>query len=127
MKIEKVEPFILNYELEDSFYFSQWEYKKRTICLVKVTTDDGIYGWGEGYGPASLVKAGIDFFMPLLLNQDPQHHERLWRAMFLRSFDFARRGILLSALSAIDVALWDLKAKPLQVSRVKQWAALRVI
>ena len=111
MKIEKVEPFILTYELDDSFYFSQWEYKTRTVCLVKVTTDDGVYGWGEGYGPANLIKAGIEFFTPYLLNQDPQHHERLWRTMFLRSFDFARRGVLLSALSAIDVALWDLKGK----------------
>lgn len=111
MKIEKVEPFILNYELDNSFYFSQWEYKKRIICLVKVTADNGIYGWGEGYGPANIIKAGIEFFTPFLLNQDPQHHERLWRTMFLRSFDFARRGVFLSALSAIDVALWDLKGK----------------
>ena len=111
MKIEKIEPFIFQYELEDSFYFSQWEYKARTICLVKVTADDGTYGWGEGYGPASLVKGGIEFLTPDLLGRDPQQPEALWQTMFLRSFDFARRGVLLSAVSAIDVALWDLKGK----------------
>lgn len=111
MKIASIEPFVVSYELDESFYFSQWEYKSRTICLVKMTTEDGTYGWGEGYGPASLVKAGIEFLAPDLIGRDPCHHETLWQTMFLRSFDFARRGVLLSALSAIDVALWDLKGK----------------
>jgi len=115
MKIVKIEPFILNYELDESFYFSQWEYDKRVICLVKITADDGIYGWGEGYGPANLIKAGVDFFSPILLNEDPLHSERLWQNMFRRSLDYARKGILLSALSAIDVALWDLKGKLLNL------------
>jgi D-galactarolactone cycloisomerase len=111
MKITNIEPIIVNHKLNKSFYFSQGEYNMRTICLVKITTDSGTYGWGEGYGPAFLVKAGIEFFTPLIIGNDPLHHENLWQTMYLRSLDFARSGILVSALSAIDVALWDIKGK----------------
>jgi D-galactarolactone cycloisomerase len=65
MRIKKIEPFIVSQQLEEPFHFSQWEYQTRTICLVKITTADGTYGWGEGYGPANLVKAGIDFLLLL--------------------------------------------------------------
>jgi len=111
MKISAIEPFVVSHRLEREFYFSQWRYDTRTICLVKITCDDGTFGWGEGYGPAEVVKAGIEFFRPLLIGHSPLETESLWQMMYLRSLDYARRGILLSALSAIDVAMWDLKGK----------------
>ena len=111
MKISTIEPFVVSHKLEREFYFSQWRYDTRTICLVKITCDDGTFGWGEGYGPAEVVKAGIEFFRPLLIGRSPLETESLWRMMYLRSLDYARRGILLSALSAIDVGLWDLKGR----------------
>lgn len=114
MHIKKVESFIVSCQLKESFYFSQWRYDNRTICLVKITTNDGLYGWGEGYGPAEIVKAGIEFFTPNIVDKDPLQQENLWQVMYLSCLDHARRGILLSALSAIDVALWDLKGKILR-------------
>ena len=114
MQIKKVESFVVSCQLKESFYFSQWRYDNRTICLVKITTNEGLYGWGEGYGPAKIIKSGIEFFTPLLLDSDPLQEENLWQAMYLRSLDHARRGIMLSALSALDVALWDLKGKILK-------------
>ena len=111
MIIKKIEPIIVHQKLKEPFHFSQWEYQSRTICLVKITTDNGTYGWGEGYGPANLVKAGIEFFAPFVLEMDALDHENVWQQMYLRSLDFARRGVLLAALSAIDIALWDLKGK----------------
>ena len=59
--IAKIEPIVVSQTLEEPFYFSQWEYQKRTICLVKITTNTGIVGWGEGYGPFGIVKAAIEF------------------------------------------------------------------
>ena len=56
MKIVRVQPLIVSQNLSQPFSFSQWEYSKRTICLVKITTDNGIIGWGEGYGPAEVIK-----------------------------------------------------------------------
>lgn len=115
MKIIKIEPVIVSQQLKEPFYFSQWEYQSRTICLIKITTDNGIYGWGEGYGPAGLVKAGIEFFTPFILGMDALAHENVWQQMYLRSLDYARRGVLLAALSAIDIALWDIKGKHFQL------------
>ena len=63
--IAKIEPIVVSQTLDEPFYFSQWEYQKRTICLVKITTNTGIVGWGEGYGPFGIVKAAIEFFEPL--------------------------------------------------------------
>lgn len=115
MKIVKIEPFVVSQTLEEPFHFSQWEYQSRTICLVRVTTDDGTYGWGEGYGPANVVKAGIEFFNQFILGMDALEHEVVWQQMYLRSLDYARRGVLLASLSAIDIALWDIKGKHYQL------------
>ena len=114
MLIEKVESFLVSHSLEKAFSFSQKEYQSRAACLVKVTTDEGSYGWGEGYGPAELVEAGVGYLAPLILNKDPLQRENLWQAMYLHTLDHARRGIVLSALSAIDIALWDLSGKVLE-------------
>lgn len=111
MKIKSIESIILTDELKESFYFSQWEYSERRICIVKITSDTGHVGYGEGYGPASLVKAGIDHLTPYVVGQNPLETETIWSTMYRRTLDFARRGILVSAISAIDVALWDLKGK----------------
>jgi D-galactarolactone cycloisomerase len=111
MKITHIETYIVEQKLEKPFFFSQWEYDKRQVCLVKVTAADGTYGWGEGYGPAGVVAAGIQFFAPLVVGLDPLHVETIWQKMYLRSIDYARRGVLLASLSAIDIALWDLRGK----------------
>lgn len=113
--IARIETFVVSQALQRSFSFSQWHYDRRAVCLVRITTDDGRYGWGEGYGPAEVVRAGIGFLAPLLVGSDPVQNGTLWQHMHRRSLDFARRGVLLAALSAIDVALWDLKGKILGV------------
>ena len=112
-KIVNVESFVVRQRLEQPFYFSQWEQHERAVCLVRVTTDEGVYGWGEGYGPAEVVQAGIRWFTPHLLGQDPLHTAAIWQILYRRSLDYARRGVLLAALSAIDIALWDVKGKVL--------------
>ena len=111
MKIKKIEPVIVSQQLDEPFHFSQWEYQSRTICLVKITAEDGTYGWGEGYGPANVVKAGIEYFTPFIHELNALEHEVVWQQMYLRSLDYARRGVLLASLSAIDIALWDIKGK----------------
>lgn len=111
MRIKSIEPIVVSQELNEAFHFSQWEYKSRTICLVKVTTENGTVGWGEGYGPAYLVKAAIEFFTPHITGKDALQHEVVWQEMYLRSLDYARKGVMLAGLSAIDISLWDIKGK----------------
>lgn len=111
MKIAKIEPFVIFHQLDTPFYFSQWQYDTRKICIVKITLEDGTYGWGEGYGPASVIKAGIEFFSSFITGMSALEHENVWQEMYLRSMDYARSGILQAAISAIDIALWDIKGK----------------
>lgn len=111
MVIKKIETFILKDKLSKSFFFSQWEYSERCICVVKITTSDGQYGWGEGYGPASVLEAGIKLLEPMVIGKNPLENEVIWSDMYRKTLDFARRGILVASMSAIDIALWDLKGK----------------
>ena len=111
MKISRIEAYVAEQQLDRPFYFSQFEFQARQIALVKVVADDGTYGWGEGYGPATVVKAGIEFLAPLVVGEDPLQVEAIWSKMHLRSLDYARRGVLVAAISAIDIALWDLRGK----------------
>ena len=111
MKIIKIEPFVLSDQLEQSFFFSQWAYNERRICVVKITTDEGIYGWGEGYGPADVIRQGIALLEPILIGKNPLENETLWFEMYRKTLDFARRSVLFAAISAIDIALWDIKGK----------------
>lgn len=114
MKIKSIESFVLSDKLKESFYFSQWEYSERRICIVKVTSESGLVGWGEGYGPADVIRAGIEHLTQFIIGQNPLETETIWSIMYRRTLDFARSGILVSAMSAIDVALWDLKGKILK-------------
>jgi len=115
MIIEKIETFILKDKLSKSFFFSQWEYSERCICVVKITTSDGTYGWGEGYGPATVLEAGIKLLKPMVIGHDPLENEVIWNNMYRKTLDFARRGTLVASISAIDIAIWDLKGKILNL------------
>jgi D-galactarolactone cycloisomerase len=111
MKIARVESFVVSQSLESPFAFSQWEYASRSVALVRITAEDGLYGWGEGYGPASVVKAGIDLLAGLVVGRDALETATIWQSLYLRTLDYARSGTLAASVSAIDVALWDLKGK----------------
>lgn len=115
LKIKSVETFILSDRLQSSFFFSQWAYSERRICIVKISTECGIVGWGEGYGPADVIEAGIKLLTPILIGKNPLSQETIWFDMYRRTLDYARRGVLTASISAIDVALWDLKGKKLNL------------
>jgi galactonate dehydratase len=84
-------------------------------CLVRVTADDGTYGWGEAQASVLPEVIGIivqRLLRPLLIGRDPFDREVLWQELF----DTNRHrghgaGFLLGAISAIDIALWDLAGK----------------
>jgi D-galactarolactone cycloisomerase len=115
MKIVNIESYLLSDQLREAFYFSQWSYSERRICIVKITTDEGIIGWGEGYGPADVLEAGIKLLKPLLIGKDPLSQEALWFEMYRKTLDYARRGILVASISSLDIALWDIKGKALNL------------
>lgn len=112
MRISRITAHVLRADLQRPFRFSQWAYSQRAAALVRVETDDGIVGWGEAYGPPEIAAEAVrSFYTPLLLGRDPRDREALWHLMFARSIDYGQKGILVAALSAIDIALWDIGAR----------------
>jgi D-galactarolactone cycloisomerase len=117
MKIDCIRTHHLRDELDEPFGFSQWSYSTRNTLWVEIVADDGTTGWGECYGPAEVYQAAItSFYAPRLLGHDPLTTDRLWHNMWQWSLDFARGGIMMGAMSGIDIALWDLKGKSLGLS-----------
>ena len=111
MKISKIIPYVLNEDLEKEFFFSQWEYSNRKICIVKIICDNGIVGWGEAYGPAPVVKESINYIKQNIIGMNPLESDVIWSTLFRRVHDYGRSGVFVSAISAIDIALWDIKGK----------------
>jgi L-alanine-DL-glutamate epimerase-like enolase superfamily enzyme len=88
--------------------------QSRDVYLAKVMADDGFYGIGEAFALGSLrsLEAVVEETLkPVLLGEDPRDIERLWHKMYRTTFRYGRRGLVLAAMSAIDIALWDLLGK----------------
>lgn len=112
-----IRTYRLQHKLEESFGFSQWHYDIRNALLVELVDDSGASGWGECYGPAEVTQCGINsFYAPLLIGWDPLHNEAAWQHCWRASLDFARKGVMMGAMSGIDMAMLDLKGKLLNVS-----------
>ena len=103
MKISEIIPYVLNEDLEKEFFFSQWEYSNRKICIVKIICDNGLIGWGEAYGPAPVVKECINYIKQNIIAMNPLESDVIWSKLFRRVHDYGRSGVFLSAISAIDV------------------------
>ncbi|MEM8893615.1 MAG: mandelate racemase/muconate lactonizing enzyme family protein [Bacteroidota bacterium] len=115
--IECIRTYRLHYQLEQSFGFSQWHYESRNGLLVELIDSSGAIGWGECYGPSDVTQSAIDsFYAPLLIGWDPLRNEAAWQHCWRASLDFARKGIMMGAMSGLDMAMLDLKGKLLNVS-----------
>ena len=88
----------------------------RNLFIVKIETDKGIYGIGEGglSGQEHEMAAFVERQARRLIGQDPFNTEHLWQVMSRGGF-FPAQGSASAALSAIDIALWDIKGKALGV------------
>jgi D-galactarolactone cycloisomerase len=111
MKITAIETYLLECPLERPFGWSQGWIDKRNTGLVKITTDEGVAGWGEGAGGAAgtIIQ---EMFAPRLIGQDPLNRVGLWQSMFNALYNGnLAGGFGGSAMSAVDIALWDLAGK----------------
>jgi galactonate dehydratase len=88
----------------------------RNQMLVKIETDQGVYGWGEsGLSGRELAVAGaVQHYREFLVGRDPMQIGGIWQEMY-RSQYFEGGRVLQAAISAIDIALYDLAAKALGV------------
>ena len=90
------------------------------VVLVRVRTDTGLEGIGEADASPEVVKAIIDApfshniacgLREILIGENPLETERLWQTMYCRTQYFGRTSVTIAAMSAVDMALWDLKGK----------------
>ncbi|MEX0324696.1 MAG: mandelate racemase/muconate lactonizing enzyme family protein [Puniceicoccaceae bacterium] len=117
MNIKAIRTYLLEHQLDEPFGFSQWYYSRRNALLVEVVADTGVSGWGECYGPAGVTQAAVDsFYAPLLIGWSALQNEAAWQHCWRASLDFARKGIMMGAMSGLDMALFDLKGKLLGIS-----------
>jgi L-alanine-DL-glutamate epimerase-like enolase superfamily enzyme len=84
-------------------------YTHSGLGLVKIHTDEGTTGVGVS-SMGSIIKATIEHLKPELIGEDPIDVERLWHKMWIPKL-VGRRGMTTRAISGIDIALWDLRAK----------------
>jgi len=116
MRITGLQVHILKSPLEQPFAFSQGWVRQRSATLVEVETSDGITGWGEAFAqglePPEIAATVIDRALrPLVIDADPLDIEVLWHRMYHMTRDYGRKGSVISAISAIDMALWDIAGK----------------
>jgi D-galactarolactone cycloisomerase len=107
-RIRAVTPHVLMADLAEPFAYSQAWYRRRGAMLVEITTEDGVTGWGEAFGPPELTAPIVTWLAPLLLGQDALAREALWQGLYNRLRDHGQRGLVVEAISAIDIALWDI-------------------
>jgi L-alanine-DL-glutamate epimerase-like enolase superfamily enzyme len=88
-----------------TFAFHGW-------LIVEVEADDGTVGIGNAALAPLVTKALIDQYLtPLLVGQNPWDIEFLWQHMYRNTMAFGRKGVGMTAISAVDIALWDLLGK----------------
>lgn len=134
MKITKIESFIVKLPFHETFgagtstptpvLYPESNYYRAPeavysqlveTVLVRVETDEGLYGWGEGQAPVGpeVPQTIIDRMLaPVLLGCDPTQTSVLWDRMYT-SMNVRGQitGFMLDAISALDIALWDIKGK----------------
>jgi L-alanine-DL-glutamate epimerase-like enolase superfamily enzyme len=96
---------LLSPETMGAFTFHGW-------LVVEIFTDDGHVGIGNAALSPYVTKALIDRHLaPLLIGENPWDTEFLWQHMYRRTMAYGRKGVAMVAISAIDIALWDLMGK----------------
>ena len=122
MKIEQIEVIPANYRTNEN------PQRVRSFALVKITTSDGVVGWGEasdsfGHATPLTLKAFVDEKLRfVLVGQDPRRLEALmWRVRQDANRYSGFRELTMQALSAVEIALWDIRGK-LAGKSVSTWA-----
>lgn len=115
MKITSIRSHVLQYDLPERLGYSQQFYDRRTAHLVEVSTDEGLTGWGECFGPGAVAVAnrGIveGVIAPMITGMDALDREVVWHRVYNLLRDHGQKGMPIQALSGVDIALWDIAGK----------------
>ena len=110
MKITEIRTYLMHAGVDGGGW------KQRNWLFVKVFTDEGIYGVGEASGWPRVVETAIKDLTNILVGENPFEIEKLWQKMFIAMMGHGMTGIVGGgALTGIEMALWDIKGKALNV------------
>lgn len=112
MKIAGVEVINLRYDYpeDQAHWCAEGHMGSRLTSLVIIRLDTGLMGVGSAYSHPSLVRLIVeDHLAPFLVGEDPVQIEALWDRMYSLTRWYGRKGAAISALGAVDIALWDLR------------------
>src|SRR6516225_25651 len=99
---------------------------RRGSLLVEIETDERVIGIGEAGVGGGATREVIDKVLrPMLIGADPLFIEGLWQKMFARTRQFGRRGVVMNAISGIDIALWDIAGKVAKLPLYRLFGACR--
>jgi L-alanine-DL-glutamate epimerase-like enolase superfamily enzyme len=126
MKIADIRTIALSYKCDPPYASASGVQSRRGALLVEIETDDGIVGIGEaGMGGGSTATVIEKDLKPALIGQDPLMIEGLWQRMFHKTRQYGRRGVVMNAISGIDIALWDIAGKVAKLPVYKLLGACR--
>jgi L-alanine-DL-glutamate epimerase-like enolase superfamily enzyme len=115
MRITDVRTIAVEVNLKQTVFDANYTMATKPALLVEVVTDEGLVGLGEAAhfgGPMASTAQVIEHELkPYLIGENPNDIERLWERMHRRAYKHARGGIVIAAISGIDIALWDLRGK----------------
>jgi D-arabinonate dehydratase len=111
MKVAAVESLLVRVPLRRPVLLSRQTFTAREFNVVRVRTDEGLVGIGYARG-GEVVRAAAEVeIAPRLVGRDPLATETLWAELHESASIVGRAGAFMRALSAVDIALWDVKAK----------------
>ena len=110
--IRRIETFPLEHKLQDGgFGPSKVRVTVRTATLVKVTTSDGIVGWGESFGPPRILAAYLEDLARAVIGQPLELREGTWLNRLSTGYHLTTGGLHVAAISGLDTAMWDAAAR----------------
>ncbi|HLC30529.1 MAG TPA: mandelate racemase/muconate lactonizing enzyme family protein [Dehalococcoidia bacterium] len=126
MQIVDVRTIQLSYRCEQPYMSAGGIQRARSVLLVQIETDEGLVGLGEAGGPLGSTQVFVEQQLkPLLVGEDPLLVERLWQKMFHRTRAIGRRGLVMYAISGVDIALWDIVGKVAKLPLFRLFGAFR--
>src|SRR5246127_2001554 len=112
MKIVDIRTIPLSYRCEPPYGSAGGMQSRRGGLLGEIETDERVIGIGEaGVGGGATASVIEKVLRPMLIGEDPLLIEGLWQKMFARTRQYGRRGLVMQAISGIDIALWDIAGK----------------
>lgn len=111
MKIAEIQTFGLRGETPEGGWSNELQPNDCVHTLIRITTDEGLIGWGSVFTSEELVRGALTILRPLAIGEKALEPERVSEVLHQNTFWLGRGGSITHAISGIDIALWDILGK----------------